>query len=251
MTLHALLTAAMGRSVLTEKQWSDAMTVSVVTAGCGICVQGELTAGALCDFIPVLAAQHNLHPDAVAPLQALCQASPVSIRITDGLNGDVVMQGFPDEKVFFAQSLKAALLAALADLIPELEVKEQTVALHTGERWNGFPLFERVTANYIVAAEPWGALPADFSASEAQINAWLRAIFEDGSDVLQVGLVVWQDFGQQRLADRAVPDICIIPPGAPARRWLDRDILKTLATEVRRQIYLQRRLTASFSRVRD
>lgn len=140
MTLHALLTAAMGRSVLAEKQWSDAVTVSVVTAGCGICVQGELTAGALCDFIPILAAQHYLHPDAVAPLQALCQAYPVDIRITDGLNGDVVMQGFPDEKVFFAQSLKAALLAALADLIPELEEKEQTLALHTGERWNGFPL---------------------------------------------------------------------------------------------------------------
>ncbi|HEY3592173.1 MAG TPA: hypothetical protein VGL07_19210 [Buttiauxella sp.] len=245
MTLHAILTAAMGRSVLAEKQWSDAVTVSVLTAGCGICVQGELTAGALYDFIPFLAAQHYLHPDAVVPLQALCQASPVSIRITDGLNGDVVMQGFPDEKVFFAQSLKAALLAALADLVPELEEKAEILALHTGERWNGFPLFERVTA------ESWDALPGDFSTPEAQINAWLHAIFEDGSDVLQVGLVVWQDSGQQRLADCAVPDICIIPPGVPARCWLDRDTLKTLATEVRRQIYRQRSLTASFSRVRD
>ncbi|WP_435956153.1 hypothetical protein [Dryocola sp. BD626] len=145
----------------------------------------------------------------------------------------------------------AALLAGLADLIPALEEKEQTVALHTGERWNGFPLFERVTANYIVSAEPWDALPADFSASEAQINAWLHAIFEVGADVLQVGLVVWQDFGLQRLAERAVPDICIIPPGAPARRWLARDTLKTLAADIRRQIHLQRSLTASFSRARD
>ncbi|AYY47130.1 hypothetical protein EGX89_00425 (plasmid) [Citrobacter freundii] len=116
----------------------------------------------------------------------------------------------------------------------------------TGAQYEGINIFERQTRHFWVFGEAWNDMPPLMRPDAEQQQLWLTEIFNHGSAVVTVGLVVYRDFDMTREGERSA-GVCIIRPGAPVRHWLPLKALHALADEVRQRIIHDRELTSSFS----
>lgn len=252
MTLYSLLTAARGRQLLKANGWSDSLSFFVSETGARITVAGTVSTPVLIALLPGLSARGRIDPDNVKGLQLLCEKYRVEVRVNGTVCGDemtlnVVAIGVPADLVLSRCSLISALQDDLAAVCKALADDADIILDLTGAQYDGANIFERVTPHFIVAAEAWDALPAAVHPDEKQTDYWLNEILSHGSEVLSVGLVVTRDFGMIRMGELPLPEVCVIRPGTPVRRWLPRQHLARLATDVRRTIHIDREITASFA----
>lgn len=94
-------------------------------------------------------------------------------------------------------------------------------------------VFERQTANLTVTALPDDALPAGYRFSDADVAKWLDAILNHGADVLSLRLTAELSTYSLQLAACDVEAVCIVPSGAPVRRWFPRQALAALTHQAR------------------
>lgn len=131
------------------------------------------------------------------------------------------------------RDVQMALQAQLASLDTELAETQDTLALHAGGRYEGAVVFERRTANLTVTALPDDALPSGYRFADADVATWLDAILNHGADVLSLRLTAELSTYHLQLADCDVEPVCIVPAGAPVRRWFPRQALASLTHHAR------------------
>ncbi|AZT39637.1 hypothetical protein ELZ88_24135 (plasmid) [Salmonella enterica subsp. enterica serovar Karamoja] len=131
------------------------------------------------------------------------------------------------------RDVQMALQTQLASLDEALLADLDTLALHSGGRYEGAVVFRRQTANLTVTALPDDALPAGYRLSDADVAQWLDAILNHGADVLSLRLMAELSTYSLQLAACDVEPVCIVPAGVPVRRWFPRQAMASLTLQAR------------------
>jgi len=252
MDLYTLLTATRGLQILRKNIW-PALVLDIAENGCEMTMTGKISTEGLVSLLPLLAERGHLGKGAVTSLVLLCNKNAVDATISAQANGpiitvDVSLNGVPEEQALCQDYLKLALQDDLWVLCNDLWRDAETILLHTGARYDGAHIFERVTRNFIVAAEALSELPPTVKPGAMLLQAWLTEILQHGSDVLTIGLIVYRDYGMLRMSEFCMPEVCVIRPDIPARHWLNREYVSSLTGIARRNIAIERDITSSFKR---
>lgn len=226
-SLSGVLMAAQGRRLLSQNGWQ--VDADSAKDGFGM-AEYRLLPGALQRRIA------GLVPDSAAKQHCLaqCAEGTVSAVLSPGYDGITLRLQHATQPVPVCwDKVLASLQAQLASLDTEWLADLDTLALHAGGRYEGAVVFERQTANLTVTTLPDDALPEGYRFSDADVAQWLDAILIHGADVLSLRLMVELNTYSLQLAALDVESVCIVPAGAPARRWFPRQALASLTLQAR------------------
>ncbi|EPM5457881.1 hypothetical protein ACTM5Z_004601 [Salmonella enterica] len=225
-SLSGVLMAVRGRRLLSQNGWQ--VEADSAKDGFGM-AEYRLLPGALLRRIA------GLEIDCVVKQRCLaqCAEGTVSAVLSPGYDGITLRLQHTSAVSACWRDVEAALQGQLASLDAEWLADLDTLALHSGGRYEGSVVFGRQTANLTVTALPDDALPAGYRFTDADVAQWLEAILNHGADVLSLRLMAELNTYSLQLAACDVESVCIVPAGTPVRRWFPRQALATLTLQVR------------------
>ncbi|ELV9460635.1 hypothetical protein QND27_004024 [Salmonella enterica] len=225
-SLSGVLMAARGRRLLSQNGWQ--VDADSAKDGFGL-AEYRLQSGALLSRIAGLELDSAAKPRCLAQ----CAEGAVSAVLSPGYDGITLRLQHATAVSACWRDVEASLQAQLASLDGKWLADLDTLALHAGGRYEGAVVFERQTANLTVTALPDDALPAGYRFTDADVAQWLDAILNHGADVLSLRLMAELNTYSLQLAACDVESVCIVPAGAPVRRWFPRQALAALALQAR------------------
>lgn len=225
-SLSGVLMAARGRQLLNRDGWQ----VDADSSKDGFnMVEYRLQPGALQCRIAGLDLVDTVKQHCLAQ----CAEGAVSAVLSPGYDGITLRLQHATAVSACWRDVEASLQAQLAFLDGKWLADLDTLALHAGGRYEGAVVFERQTANLTVTALPDDALPAGYRFSDADVAQWLEVILNHGADVLSLRLTAELSTYSLQLAACDVEAVCIVPAGAPVRRWFPRQALAALTHQAR------------------
>lgn len=226
-SLSGVLMAARGRQLLSQNGWQ--VDADSAKDGFGM-AEYRLPPGALQRRITGLELDSAAKPRCLAQ----CAEGAVSAVLSPGYDGITLRLQHATQPVPACwDTVRASLQAQLASLDAEWLADLDTLALHSGGRYEGAVVFGRQTANLTVTVLPDDALPAGYRLSDADVAQWLDAILNHGADVLSLRLMAELSTYSLQLAACDVEPVCIVPAGVPVRRWFPRQAMASLALQAR------------------